>query len=97
MLLKAGANVNVQEPVSGRTLLMTAIGARVDYQLVYEFLQMGADPTLKTSNGKTLVDTIGFVHVTPDSDRYAWREKVIALLRERGIKVDRPPDEPLRK
>lgn len=97
MLLHAGANLNAQQAVSGRTLPMVAIGSNGNYKLVYELLQMGADYNLKTSKGKTLVDTITLRSIDPNDDRYIWREKVIAYLRSKGLKVDRPAHETPRK
>lgn len=90
LLLKAGANVNVQQPISGWSLPMQAIGSNGDYKLVYELLQRGADYSLKMSNGQTLIDVIGTAAIDPNGEQYLWREKVIEQLRSKGVKVERP-------
>jgi ankyrin repeat protein len=93
LLLASGANINVQLPLSGWTLLMQAIGSNGDYKLVYQLLQKGADYTLKTKEGKTLADVVRTRAIAPNSDQYIWREKVLEYLRSKGVKVDRPLSE----
>lgn len=92
LLLAAGADLNMQDE-GGWTPAMRAIAAAGDYKIVWEFLQRGADPTLKTKNGKTLADMIELRMIDADSERYIWREKVIEYLRGKGIVARRPANE----
>jgi ankyrin repeat protein len=97
LLINAGADINIQVRDSGRTLLMTAVEANADYKLVYMLLERGANYALATRAGVTLGDVIGSRPIEPNSDRYVWREKVIAFLRGKGMKVEIPSDEAPRK
>ena len=92
LLLAAGADLNMQDE-GGWTPAMRAIAAAGEYKIVWEFLQRGADPTLKTKNGKTLADIIEFRMIDADSESYVWRGKVIEYLRGKGIVARRPPNE----
>lgn len=96
LLLQAGADLNSQDG-SGQTPMMVAIAARGDYELVWDFLQRGADYRLKTNYQKTLADVIGTRHTDSRSDQYRWREKVIEFLRSKGIEAHRPLTESSRR
>jgi ankyrin repeat protein len=97
LLLTAGANVNAQNPISGWTLPMQAIGSNGDYKLVYELLQRGADWSLSTKDGKSLADIMGIASIDPHGDQYLWREKTMEYLRSKGVKVQTPTHETKRK
>lgn len=87
LLLAAKANVNMQDPISGETVLMEAVGTR-NYKLVFRLLQAGADPTLKTKFGeKTVVDFLETGSANASNNRDPWRSKVIELLRSKGMNV----------
>jgi ankyrin repeat protein len=87
LLFTAGADVNAQQPVSGQTLPMIAIGSRGDYLLVYRLFQMGADPTLKTKNGQTLADVIELHSINASNNNDPWRKRVLDFLRSKGVHV----------
>lgn len=97
MLLDAGADINVQRPITGATLPMIAIGASGDYELVYDLLQRGADYRLKTAAGRDLAYFISSRAIAPNSEAYIWREKVMEFLRSKGVLVERPSHETPRK
>ncbi len=88
-LLGAGANINHQNN-RGATALIKAVDWDSNYIFVYELLQAGADPTLRDKYGCTLVYSMTeFTQPAPNSVKGKWREKVVALLKEKGIDV--PP------
>jgi ankyrin repeat protein len=87
LLLDAGADPNVQWPISGETLPMTALGASANYKLVYKLFQKGADPTRKDVNGKTLADTIALVSVNASNNGDPWRAKVLEFMGAKGMSV----------
>jgi ankyrin repeat protein len=93
ILLKAGANVNARQAVTRWTLPMRAISSRADYKLVYRLLELGADYTLKTNQGDTLADIIAARAIAPNDEQYLWREKVMNVLRSKGVEVHRPTHE----
>jgi len=84
LLLAAKGNANWQDSISGETLPMVALGSRVDYEMAYELLQHGADPTLKM-HGYTLADTIALVSRNASNNNDPWRVKVIEFLRSKGV------------
>ncbi|HRI81919.1 MAG TPA: ankyrin repeat domain-containing protein [Opitutaceae bacterium] len=92
LLLAAGADLNIQDG-GGGTPMMSMIGARGDYRLVWEFLQRGADYTIKTNSGHTLADTIRVRRINPSGRNYEWREKVMAFLKDKGVEVQKPENE----
>ena len=74
----------------GTTALIRAADYDSNYIFVYELLQAGADPTLRDKYGCTLVYSMTeFTQHAPNSVKGKWREKVVALLKEKGIDV--PP------
>ena len=90
LLLAAKADVNWQDSISGETLPIIAIQARGDYELVYKFLEIGADPTLKDRFGHTLADTIEIVSKNASNNDDPWRAKVLEVLRSKGMTVSKP-------
>lgn len=92
LLLAAGADLNAQDG-NGYTPMISAISARGDYHLVWDFLQRGADFRFKSRGGMSLARAIGICHIDPASDAYQWREKVIEFLRSKGVEAHRPPNE----
>ncbi|MCW5550352.1 MAG: ankyrin repeat domain-containing protein [Opitutaceae bacterium] len=87
LLLDAGADINIRDGTGG-TPMITAenIGS---YEIVYEFLQRGADYRIKTKAGADLAKYISLSQMTPDNPKWPIREKVIAWLAERGVQI--PP------
>lgn len=94
LLIKAGADMN-QEQGGGLPISRAAGLARYDF--VFLMLKAGADPTVTLPDGRNrLVTTIGTAVLDPDRDAYEWRERVIRLLREKGISATKPTREPAR-
>jgi ankyrin repeat protein len=88
-LLGAGANINHQNN-RGATALIKAVEWDSNYVFAYELLQAGADPMLRDKYGWTLVYPMTeSTQPAPNSVKGKWREKVVALLKEKGIDV--PP------
>jgi hypothetical protein len=93
LLIKAGANLDQQE--GEMPLTAAAVSSRYDF--LYLMLQAGADPAKTEIEGRvSLARTMEVSYINPDSDAYVWRERVIALLRSKGIIVSRPPGEGVR-
>lgn len=88
-LLSAGANINHQDNM-GDTALIYAANYGSNYIVVYELLQAGADPMLRNKYGNGLVYSMTeLTQPAPSSIQGKWRQKVVALLKEKGIDV--PP------
>lgn len=93
LLIKAGADVNEYD--DGCPLVENA-AKLARYHQLYVLLKAGAEPTRteppeSSSHGKnSLAACIEIRLINPDRDAYIWREKVIDLLRSRGIDVVRP-------
>lgn len=94
LLLAAKADANWHDSISGETLPMVAIGSRVDYEMAYQLLEHGADPTLKAFHGKTLADTIELVSKNASNNNDPWRAKVIEYLRSKGMTVNNTVGKP---
>ncbi len=87
-LLAAGANINQQDYMGNSALVHAVHYDR--YDVVYELLQSGADPTLKNKFGFTLVySMIEYTQPAPRSTQGKWRERVVKILKDKGIDV--PP------
>lgn len=86
MLIAAGADLNARDKESFPPIMMASILNR--YDMVYIMLEAGADPTIKTKAGTTIVSTIKRIRTDPQSELYQWRAKVIDFLRAKGIDVD---------
>jgi|GEM_PF-1291040 len=86
ILIQAGANLQLRDSEGGTPLIMAAAVNR--YDVVYKMLDAGADPTIKTNYGTTIISIIRRTRVDPNSDMWAWRTKVINLLKGRGLDVD---------
>ena len=59
------------------------------YEFVYLMLKAGADGA-KEIPSHSFIKVVGIRGIDPDSDAYVWRERVIALLKEKGITVAKP-------
>lgn len=94
LLLANGADINLRDGTGGTALLTAAAGN--DYDIVYELLERGADFRLRDLSNATIVDYIA--HSRADVDhRYPqtiWRGKVIAWLKDHGVKEDLTPGQP---
>lgn len=86
MLIAAGADLNARDKDSYTPMMIAAIANR--YDMVYIMLEAGADPTIKTKAGTTIVNMINRIRTDPKSPLYQWRAKVIDLLKAKGIDVE---------
>lgn len=78
LLLKYGADINILR--DGRTAADHAV-ALGQFDLVALFLEKGLSYDLQG-----LAKGVESRHVPPNSDAQRWKDKVIALLKERGVK-----------
>ena len=86
LLISKGADLNFQDP-DGMTPMMIAAGGN-GFDIVYELLIKGADPTLKDKTGNTILWNIKHNSLSQESDGYKWRQKVIDLLKKKGVVVE---------
>ena len=87
LLISHGADLNFQDP-TGKTPLIAAVDIN-DFEIAYYLLARGADPTLKVKTGQTVLFSIKNNRIDPESEGFRWRQKVMALLKEKGIDIDR--------
>ncbi|MEM7613028.1 MAG: ankyrin repeat domain-containing protein, partial [Pseudomonadota bacterium] len=87
VLLDAGADVDLKDSRGFPPILMAAGFGRFD--MVYEFLQRGADYSVVDSNGKSLIDAIQSKRQILDQNHelYMWLEKVVSWLGDEGVEV----------
>ncbi len=86
ILIEAGADLNHQD-ISGSTVMITAAGIN-KFDMVYLFLQKGADPKIKDRWGYDLAGMIsefGDSGVQRGSEQHRWYFKVVEELRARGL------------
>ena len=88
--IAAGADLNAAP--RGYSILCGAV-ADGRYDFVYLMLKAGADGAKEVGPGQSLKRFIAVRGVDPDSDAYVWRERVIALLKEKGITATKPEKE----
>jgi ankyrin repeat protein len=88
-LIKHGANLNWQDRDGKTPLIQSAILNQ--FELAYSMLEAGADPMIKDRFGNTVVHSIkrSIGHTLPDGSK--WREKLVALLKSKGIEVTEGP------
>ena len=87
-LLSAGADINHQNNAGVCALEESVVYRR--YDVAYELLQNGATPLLMDKYGSTMIQVMTeMTQPAPNSVQGKWREKVVALLKEKGIDV--PP------
>jgi uncharacterized protein len=88
-LIAAGAEMNTYDHLEMTPLLEAAANQR--FELVYDMLNAGADPTMTIARGKTnktILTLIRTSSVSPDAPSYQWKLKVAELLRQKGLDVD---------
>lgn len=89
LLIEAGAKLDFSD-LTGNTPMMRAAGVH-RYDFVHAFLKAGADPAIENNWGNTLVyfikNSLAKNTIDPNHELYQWREKVIALLKEKGIEI----------
>ncbi|MEY2880995.1 MAG: hypothetical protein RLZZ15_3375 [Verrucomicrobiota bacterium] len=90
LLINAGVNIDNDR---GRSPLSFAAGQGA-YDCVFLMLKAGADTGRISATGlSALAKTIGNSLINPNTDAYEWRERVIRLLREKGIEAHPPANE----
>ena len=84
LLVEAGANLNHQND-AGQTPMLVAANVN-KYDLVYLFLEEGADPTIKDVWGKALSGQIKlFADRAMEFKQYKWYLSVVNELKSRGL------------
>lgn len=86
LLIKSGANLNQQMPISRETALMEAIDDAGQFDVVYELLVAGADYKLQDAHGWDIRDYVrnSFSdNVSPEQQQ--WRKRVIVFLKEHSF------------
>ena len=86
MLIGAGANLNFRNK-EGYTPVISAANIN-QYDLVYAMLEAGADPRVKDKRGNTVLYPIRDNRISPKSEHFKWRAKVIEFLKAKGIDVE---------
>jgi ankyrin repeat protein len=85
LLHSVGADLNMQE--YHRETPMMYAAALNWWDIVYVLLELGADPSIENTWGKTIVYRIESRSMERESELYAWRTRVVERLRERGMSV----------
>jgi ankyrin repeat protein len=83
VLIKAGANLNYKDWDSSTPLLQAAGGNQFD--MVYEMLMAGADPTVFNKSNCSLFTLLRAAHIDAKSEEGSWKTKVETLLTARGM------------
>lgn len=89
LLIEGGANIDYQD-VSGSTPMMTAAGIK-NFDMVYLFLQKGANAQLKNRWGNDLawmMMEFGDRGMKKGGEQYGWYQKVVEELKKRGLLSD---------
>jgi ankyrin repeat protein len=86
LLIAKGADINFQDP-DGATPAMVAAYLN-SFEIVYDLLTNGADPTIKDKAGQTIVWDLKLKKRLQSDDHNLWREKVERLLKEKGISTE---------
>jgi len=89
LIIAAGADLNTVDS-RGMTPLIEG-AANQKYELVHEMLMAGADPKVQPPQwrGKTVLSVMRRSPVPQDSPQYPWQMKVIELLKQKGLDVER--------
>jgi ankyrin repeat protein len=88
VLITAGADMNTLNSIGATPMFVAAANQR--YELVYDMLKAGADPTVKIGkSGKTVLSVIRRSRVPPGAPPYEWQLKVVDFLRQKGLDVER--------
>jgi ankyrin repeat protein len=88
ILIDSGAQLNMLDQRNHTPAYLACIAQQ--FQVVYEMLVAGADPTTKVFGGSTLLRCIKQSTILPSAPQYAWKLKVIDLLRSRGLDIQSP-------
>lgn len=88
MLLDYGADINATDR-TGTTPIVDAAGLN-QFEIVAYLLERGADYKKANKGAATLAWRVQESRVDPSLPHYQWREKVIKMLEERGVKFPVP-------
>lgn len=88
MLLDYGADINATDR-TGTTPIIDAAGLN-QFEIVAHLLERGADYKIANNGGATLAWRVQESRVDPSLPNYKWREKVIKILEDRGVKFPVP-------
>ena len=84
LLIEAGANLNHQDS-SGKTPMLTAANIN-NYDMIFFFLEHGADPTIKNRWGYDLPGKIKlYADRAMEFKQYRWYLLVVEELKSRGL------------
>jgi len=86
ILIAAHADLNAADKMGNAPAIVAAGQWRYDW--VYAMLIAGADPTVQTPAGITLLTPVRRVPIVPSSPNYPWKLRVVELLKERGLDVE---------
>jgi ankyrin repeat protein len=87
ILIGARVDLNFRDRTGTTPLIMAANTIRND--MAYLMLVARADPAITNRWGKSIVDRVKEDNVDPKHELYQWREKVIELLKAKGVEVER--------
>jgi ankyrin repeat protein len=82
-LLDHGADINAADR-DGYTLIMN-LATLGHYEKIAWLIGRGADVHIQANNGATVAKVVKRSDLAPDSGEFAWREKVIQLLADKGV------------
>ena len=96
LLVEAGADVNQKN--DGDTPINIA-GMLNQFDIVYYLLQNGADPTIKSDHGMTIVYLIedSYHNMNKSSEKFKYLLKCAEILKKRGMKIDFDKYDPHKK
>jgi hypothetical protein len=86
ILIEAEADLSHRD-TAGETPMLTAASIK-NFDMVYLFLERGADPKIKDKWGYDLAGLMkryGTRGIKPDSEQYQWYLKVVAEMKKRGL------------
>jgi len=88
LLIASGADMNTRDSLGLTPMISAAMNQM--YDLVYDMLVAGADPTMDIpkSNGKTVLTIIRKSRALPGTPPYESRQRVIELLKQKGFDVE---------
>ena len=88
LLLDYGADINATDR-TGTTVIIDAAGFN-QFEIVHYLLERGADYKHTTPGNVSLAWRVQNSKIDPKSEGYKWREKVIKMLEERGVRFPVP-------
>lgn len=84
-LAESGADINAQDWLGSTPMISAATTNQ--YRVVYQLLQLGADPLAQSARGDTLATRMGETTIGRNTPEYAWHKKVVKWLKRNDIAV----------